>query len=104
MVLFHNVVQIFTLAQLAVIREEFFRLRFLNRGWVGWVLVHVDDAWRLVRSAFHHLPEEAFGGCPSPKPVRRSNSTTYGTGVHVKNIIPNLPAPILDIYAAEFCS
>ena len=43
MVLFHYIVQVFALPQAHSMWEDAFRFQSLDGGWIGWVLVHVNN-------------------------------------------------------------
>jgi hypothetical protein len=61
-VLFEDIIEVFALPELRSRRQYAFVLQFFDGRRVGFVLIDVDDPWRLTFSSFQHLAEEPFGG------------------------------------------
>src|SRR5713101_3975850 len=61
MILFDEVVEVFTLPQFTRVWKNPFRFQFLESFWIGWVFINGDDARSDGMSCNKRFREEAFG-------------------------------------------
>jgi signal transduction histidine kinase len=85
-ILLHDVVQVFALAQMSPAPQGAFRLQLFHGRRIRRVLVHVDDTWMRVSDCPQSLAEEAFGAC----------CVSFGREQENDGLSRRIPCPIVD--------